>query len=80
MCRKAVEDKGIVGGLDVEDFAWPAGVPLVAISTGLVEEESARVKTKISCMTTLTNGQFKYYVIKEVGGWGQKMVIFDDLQ
>ena len=23
---------------------------------------------------------FKYYVIKEVGGWGQKMAIFDDLQ
>ena len=23
---------------------------------------------------------FKYYVIKEVGGWGQKMTIFDDLQ
>ena len=25
-------------------------------------------------------GPFKYYVIKEVGGWGQKMVILDDLQ
>ncbi len=25
-------------------------------------------------------GAFKYYVIKEVGGWGQKMAIFDDLQ
>ena len=24
--------------------------------------------------------QFKYYVIKEVGGWGQKMTILDDLQ
>ena len=24
-------------------------------------------------------GPFKYYVIKEVGGWGQKMAIFDDL-
>ena len=23
---------------------------------------------------------FKYYVIKEVGGWGQKLAIFDDLQ
>ena len=23
---------------------------------------------------------FKYYAIKEVGGWGQKMAIFDDLQ
>ena len=23
-----------------------------------------------------TLGAFKYYVIKEVGGWGQKMAIF----
>ena len=28
----------------------------------------------------LGKGAFKYYVIKEVGGWGQKMAIFDDLQ
>ena len=28
----------------------------------------------------LYRGPFKYYVIKEVGGWGQKMAIFDDLQ
>ena len=28
----------------------------------------------------LNKGPFKYYVIKEVGGWGQKMAIFDDLQ
>ena len=25
-------------------------------------------------------GPFKYYVIKEVGGWGQIIAIFDDLQ
>ena len=25
-------------------------------------------------------GPFKYYVIKEVGRWGQKMAILDDLQ
>ena len=25
-------------------------------------------------------GSLKYYVIKEVGRWGQKMTIFDDLQ
>ena len=25
-------------------------------------------------------GPFKYYVIREMGGWGQKMAIFDDLQ
>ena len=24
-------------------------------------------------------GPFEYYVIKEVGGWGQKKAIFDDL-
>ena len=29
---------------------------------------------------TNSKGAFKYYVIKEVGGWGQKMAIFDDLQ
>ena len=28
----------------------------------------------------LDKGAFKYYDIKEVGGWGQKMAIFDDLQ
>ena len=28
----------------------------------------------------LHKGAFKYYVIKEVGGWGQTMAIFDDLQ
>ena len=28
----------------------------------------------------LSKGPFKYYVIKEVGAWGQKMAIFDDLQ
>ena len=27
----------------------------------------------------LSQGSFKYYVIKEVGGWGQKMAIFADL-
>ena len=30
--------------------------------------------------TPIGKGPFKYYVIKEVGGWGQKMVIFNDLQ
>ena len=29
---------------------------------------------------TLPKGPIKYYVIKEAGGWGQKMAIFDDLQ
>ena len=34
----------------------------------------------INYPTLLSWGAFKYYVIKEVGGWGQKMAIFDDLQ
>ena len=28
----------------------------------------------------MAKGAFKYYVIKEVVGWGQNMAIFDDLQ
>ena len=28
----------------------------------------------------MPRGAFKYYIIKEVGGWGQKMAIFDFLQ
>ena len=28
----------------------------------------------------ILKGPFKYYDIKEVGGWGQIMAIFDDLQ
>ena len=28
----------------------------------------------------VTYGAFKYYVIKEGGGWGQKIAIFADLQ
>ena len=28
----------------------------------------------------LPKGPFKYYVSKEVAGWGQKMAIFSDLQ
>ena len=26
----------------------------------------------------LCKGPFKYYVIKEVGGWGGQMIMFDD--
>jgi hypothetical protein len=29
---------------------------------------------------TFRRGPFKYYVSKEVGGWGKKMAIFADLQ
>ena len=32
------------------------------------------------CIYTCSKGPFKYYVIKEVGGRGQKIAIFDDLQ
>ena len=32
------------------------------------------------CTPFTCKGPFKYYVINEVGGWGQKMAIFDDLQ
>ena len=28
----------------------------------------------------IDKGPFKYYVIKEVGGWGQKIAILDDLR
>ena len=31
-------------------------------------------------LTKLSRGPFKYYVIKEVGGSGQIMAFFDDLQ
>ena len=30
-------------------------------------------------IVVLRRGPFKYYIIKEVGGWGQKVTIFDDL-
>ena len=42
-----------------------------------------RIKTPILIVFVdyiCNKGPFKYYVIKEVGGWGQKMAIFDDLQ
>ena len=39
----------------------------------IAENHSFEVKT-------LDKGPFKYYVIKEVGGRGQIMAIFDDLQ
>ena len=38
------------------------------------------VQTKNAFALSYTKGAFKYYVIKEVGGWGQKMAIFDDHQ
>ena len=35
--------------------------------------------TTVSILSSI-KGLFKYYIIKEVGGWGQKMTIFADLQ
>ena len=37
-------------------------------------------KGQNKCLFLFNKGPFKYYVIKEVGGWGQKMAILDDLQ
>jgi hypothetical protein len=37
-------------------------------------------KNYINAEDMYHKGPFKYYVIKELGGWGQKMAIFDDLQ
>ena len=58
----------------------------------LVRPEAALIgQRQYFCLTTfplprhclnfkLSLGPFKYYVSKEVGGWGQKMAIFADLQ
>ena len=47
------------------------------------EFEIRPLNLKIAVLPTdlslLRNEPFKYYVIKDVGGWGQKMAIFDDL-
>ena len=42
-------------------------------------KHSALYLCSFSCFV-ICKGPLKYYVIKEVGGWGQKMAIFDDLQ
>ena len=47
-----------------------------AMPTGWEELISLRY---VLCMTS-NKGPFKYYDSKEVGGWGQKMAIFADLQ
>ena len=41
--------------------------------------EITKIFTK-NCCPKESKGPFKYYVSKEVGGWGQKMTIFADLQ
>ena len=38
------------------------------------------VELQIYIFIMIHKGPFKYYVINGVGGWGQKMAIFDDLQ
>ena len=48
-----------------------------------ITEQISRKKNQSTCFEVghaPSQGPFKYYVIKEVGGWGQKMAIFDDLQ
>ena len=40
----------------------------------------ANVATAVVPIFQIPKGPFKYYVMKEVGEWGQKMAIFDDLQ
>ena len=39
-----------------------------------------QINNPITMRILNSKGSFKYYVIKEMGGWGQKMAIFDDLQ
>ena len=41
---------------------------------------NSKFKKHLNLQILLHKGAFKYYVIKEVGGWGQKMEILDDLQ
>ena len=38
------------------------------------------IKNRTRTVVKLQKGPFKYYVIKEVDEWGQKMAILDDLQ
>ena len=46
---------------------------------GLVSK-AIQIVCTCSSVSNQDKGAFKYYVIKEVGGWGQKMEILDDLQ
>ena len=46
----------------------------------VIQQENVPLLVVGMSTKTKTKGPFKYYVIKEVGGWGQKMAIFDDLQ
>ena len=44
------------------------------------EVEINQVNLTPNCWVHWVRGPFNYYVRKEVGGWGQKIAIFDDLQ
>ena len=58
----------------VKKKRWESGIlPEIAIK----EQVSFNIK---NIPFKYPKGPFKYYVIKEVGGWGQKMAILDDLQ
>ena len=52
--------------------------PRIALDTPAVSKLAFGLKRGPARLPT--KGPFKYYVIKDVGGWGQKMAIFDDLQ
>ena len=39
---------------------------------------SAFITLRGTLESSLGKGPFKYYVIKEVGGWGGQMMMFDD--
>ena len=46
-----------------------------------IRVKQIRVNQGLSVYTKyLKKGPFKYYVIKEVGRWGQYVAIFDDFQ
>ena len=58
---------------------WPS--KLAPFLTRIIFEGESHNLAKIpDNFRILLKGPFKYYVIKEVGGWGQKMAFFDDLQ
>ena len=50
------------------------------MDTVWIVEPLGQAISEYSHNAKLGQGPFKYYVIKEVGGWGQKMAIFDDLK
>ena len=43
-------------------------------------QQQLRHHLDTSAVVSFGKGPFKYYVNKEVGGWGQKMAIYDNIQ